>query len=213
MWVWPEKHGWPGLISITLESCLEDGCVGSFPEQEMWSLPQEWDPAVQAAPMMDYACPMWRLLAHTHVRRLQVLRSKCLRLVTSAPWYVGSKQMHEDLWVPFFAEHIRAGTTNFLLKLSRLWGTPSRYLRWCCVDSGRLTCKPRAKGFNRPAAATTKRIVAIIFQLGTAGIQDFPRFILRCKVNAKTAPPAFPPPPETLHLHQCVCQQSHVFSW
>jgi len=69
---------------------------GSFPEQK-WSLPQEWDPAVQAAVMMDYACPMWRLPAHTHVRRLQIFQSKCLRLLTGAPWYIGSRQIHEDL--------------------------------------------------------------------------------------------------------------------
>jgi len=36
-------------------------------------------------PMMDYACPAWRPAARTHVRRLQVLQSKCLRLATGAP--------------------------------------------------------------------------------------------------------------------------------
>ena len=35
-------------------------------------------------PMMDYACPAWRSAAHSHVRRLQVLQSKCLRLTTGA---------------------------------------------------------------------------------------------------------------------------------
>ena len=39
-------------------------------------------------PMMDYAYPAWRSAARTHVRRLQVLQSKCLRLVTGAPRYV-----------------------------------------------------------------------------------------------------------------------------
>jgi hypothetical protein len=36
-------------------------------------------------PMMDYACSAWRSAARTHVRRLQVLKSKCLRLATGAP--------------------------------------------------------------------------------------------------------------------------------
>ena len=31
-------------------------------------------------PMMDYACPAWRSAARSHVRRLQVLQSKCLHL-------------------------------------------------------------------------------------------------------------------------------------
>jgi len=36
-------------------------------------------------PMMDYACPAWWLAARTHVQRLQILQSKCLRLATGAP--------------------------------------------------------------------------------------------------------------------------------
>jgi len=37
-------------------------------------------------PMMDYACLAWRSAARSHVRRQQVLKSKCLRLATGAPW-------------------------------------------------------------------------------------------------------------------------------
>jgi hypothetical protein len=54
-------------------------------------------------PMMDYACPTLRPAARTYVRRLRVLQSKCLRLVTGAPWYVRNRQIHEDLGVPLFA--------------------------------------------------------------------------------------------------------------
>jgi len=84
-------------------------------------------------PMMDYACPAWRSAAHTHVRRLQVLQSKCLRLATSAPWYVSNRQIHEDLGVPLFADHIRALTPSFDSKLADV-GNPQvwqlgRYLR------------------------------------------------------------------------------------
>jgi hypothetical protein len=39
-------------------------------------------------PMTDYTCPAWRSVARSHVRRLQALQSKCLRLSTGAPWYV-----------------------------------------------------------------------------------------------------------------------------
>jgi len=39
-------------------------------------------------PLMKYACPAWRSADRSHVRRLQVLQSKCLRLATSDPWYV-----------------------------------------------------------------------------------------------------------------------------
>jgi len=36
-------------------------------------------------PMMDYTCPAWRSAARNHVRTLQALKSKCLRLATGAP--------------------------------------------------------------------------------------------------------------------------------
>jgi hypothetical protein len=35
-------------------------------------------------PVMDYACPIWRSAARSHVRKLQVLQSKCLRIATNA---------------------------------------------------------------------------------------------------------------------------------
>ena len=41
-------------------------------------------------PMMDYACPVWRSTARSHIRKLQVLQSKCLRIATNAPWYIGT---------------------------------------------------------------------------------------------------------------------------
>jgi hypothetical protein len=59
-------------------------------------------------PMMDYVFPAWRFPAPTHVRRLHVLQSKCLRLATDAPWYVNNRQINEDLGVPQFAGHISA---------------------------------------------------------------------------------------------------------
>jgi len=74
-------------------------------------------------PMMVYACPAWRSAAHTHVWRLQVLQSKCLRLATGAPWYISNRQIHEDMGVPLFANHIRALTASFDSKLADM-GTP-----------------------------------------------------------------------------------------
>ena len=41
-----------------------------------------------------------------------------LRLATGAPWHVNNRQIHEDLGVPLFADHIRALTESFELKLA-----------------------------------------------------------------------------------------------
>jgi len=88
--------------------------------------------------MMGYACPAWRSAARTHVRRLQVLQSKCLRLATGAAWYLSNRQIHEDLGVPLFGDYIRALTASFDSKLADV-GYPvvwqlGRYLRRPRVD-------------------------------------------------------------------------------
>jgi hypothetical protein len=33
------------------------------------------------------------------------LQSKCLLVATTAPWYVGNRQIHEDLEIPFCRSH------------------------------------------------------------------------------------------------------------
>jgi hypothetical protein len=67
---------------------------------------------------MDYACPAWRSDARTHVRRLQVLQSKCLRLGNCAPWCVSNRHIHDNLGVPLFADHVRALTASFDSRLA-----------------------------------------------------------------------------------------------
>jgi hypothetical protein len=68
--------------------------------------------------VMDYACPVWRSAARCHIRKLQVLQSKCLHIATGEPWYMSNRQIHEDLGVQFFADHIRALTASFDSKLA-----------------------------------------------------------------------------------------------
>jgi hypothetical protein len=64
-------------------------------------------------PIMGHACPIWRSAARSHVRKLKVLQSKCLLIPTIAPWYTSNRQIHEDLGVLFFADHITAVTESF----------------------------------------------------------------------------------------------------
>jgi hypothetical protein len=66
-------------------------------------------------PMMHYSYPVWSFAARWHIRKLQVLQSKCLSIAAGASWYMSSRQIHEDLGVPFFADHIRA---EFRLEVS-----------------------------------------------------------------------------------------------
>jgi hypothetical protein len=59
-------------------------------------------------PTIDYACPVWRSAARSRIKKLQVLQSKCLRIATNAPWYIGNRKIHDDFGVPyFFSDHVR----------------------------------------------------------------------------------------------------------
>ena len=78
--------------------------------------------------MMDYSCLAWRSAARAHFRRLQVLQPKCLRLATGAHWYVSNREIHEDLGVLLFADHIRALTASFDSKLANARNTLLRQL-------------------------------------------------------------------------------------
>jgi len=69
-------------------------------------------------PTMDFAFPACRSAARTHVRRPHVLQSKCLHLATAVPSHGSNRQIHEDLGVPLLAEHIRAPTASFDLRVS-----------------------------------------------------------------------------------------------
>jgi hypothetical protein len=80
-------------------------------------------------PMMDNACPVWRSAARSHVKNLQVLQSKCLRIATSAPWYIGNRQIHDDLGVPYFSDHIRSLTERFDSKLADVGNPLVKQLR------------------------------------------------------------------------------------
>jgi hypothetical protein len=96
--------------------------------------------------MMDYACPVWRSAAITHVTKLQVLQSKCLRIATSAPWYMSNRQINEDLGVPFFADHIRALTDSFDSKLADAGNPLDRLLVRYLSEGWPKSSKPQAKG-------------------------------------------------------------------
>jgi hypothetical protein len=55
-------------------------------------------------PTIDDARRIWWTSARSHIKKLQVLQSKCLRIANNAPWYSGNSQVHEDLGVPLFTE-------------------------------------------------------------------------------------------------------------
>jgi hypothetical protein len=57
-------------------------------------------------PMMDYGCPVWRSAARSHIKKLQVMQSKCLCIATNTPWYICDRKIHDDFKIPYLSDHI-----------------------------------------------------------------------------------------------------------
>ena len=59
-------------------------------------------------PMMDYAYQVCRPAARSHIRKMQVIHSKYLRVATNDPCYISNRQIHNDLEVSYFTDHNRS---------------------------------------------------------------------------------------------------------
>ena len=86
--------------------------------------------------MMYYTCPIWRHAADSHLKRLQQIHSKCLRIIADAPWYLSNLQLHEDLEVLNIAEHIRNLAQSFDSKIPGVENLVVRQLGTYCFYLG-----------------------------------------------------------------------------
>ncbi|GFW93994.1 RNA-directed DNA polymerase from mobile element jockey [Trichonephila clavipes] len=62
-------------------------------------------------PVITYGSTVWGAAATTHMKKIQVIQNKILRVMTNAPWYVRNDVIHNDL-------HMEP-ITNYTIKLSR----------------------------------------------------------------------------------------------
>jgi len=180
-------------------------------------------------PMMDYSSPAWRSAARSHIRRLQVLQSKCLCLATVSSWYVNNRQIHEDLGVPLFADHIRALTESFDSNVS--WcGEPHstatrQILSWPRVDSvawrksqgrqgstGQSRSLPvMAKSTKRSAFGAEQSSVLRLtwlrfFSDFSSVVRQMPGYTMQSWGTART------PLSQARRLHLCAWQKLHTYS-
>lgn len=58
-------------------------------------------------PALTYACSAWGYCAPSHLKRLQVVQNKALRMAAGAPWYVSNRTLHQDLQIPTIKEFVK----------------------------------------------------------------------------------------------------------
>lgn len=51
-------------------------------------------------PVMTYGCPVWYQAATTHIKKLQVIQNKSLKLINKLPWRFSTKLLHQSTRYP-----------------------------------------------------------------------------------------------------------------
>lgn len=55
-------------------------------------------------PVWTYSCGIWGSAANSHVKKVQTIQNRVLRLIADAPWYISNASLHKDLQVPEVTE-------------------------------------------------------------------------------------------------------------
>ena len=79
-------------------------------------------------PMMDYACSAWKSSARSHCPVATVTAIQLISPCYWCPRYVSNRQVHKDLGVLLFADHISDLTASFDSKLAGVWNPLIRQL-------------------------------------------------------------------------------------
>lgn len=68
-------------------------------------------------PQMLYASPAWGHASKCTLKKLQVLQSKVLRTILSAPWYVRNSTLHHDTDIPVILDYMKSTAVRFFGKM------------------------------------------------------------------------------------------------
>jgi hypothetical protein len=67
-------------------------------------------------PIWTYGIALWGCARPSNTKILQSFQSKLLRTITTAPWYVTNRTIHDDLQIPFISEEIRQHASRHRLR-------------------------------------------------------------------------------------------------
>lgn len=68
-------------------------------------------------PSLIYACPVWYKAARTHLKKLQILQNKCLKIIYNKPWRFPTDTLHNECSYIKLDEFIKRFTENFYTKI------------------------------------------------------------------------------------------------
>ena len=66
--------------------------------------------------IMLFACPAWGDCAAMHLKKLQIMQNKILKMALDLPWYYSTKRLHERANVSEIQNRIQMLNENFVQK-------------------------------------------------------------------------------------------------
>lgn len=64
-------------------------------------------------PVMTYGCPVWYQVAKTHIKKLQIIQNKTLKLINRLPWRFTTSLLHRTTRYPTVSSFMEIQAENF----------------------------------------------------------------------------------------------------
>lgn len=66
-------------------------------------------------PIMTYGCPVWYRAAASHIKKLQVVQNKSLKLINKLPWRFSTAMLHQSTQYPMIYSYMEQTAEKFKL--------------------------------------------------------------------------------------------------
>lgn len=68
-------------------------------------------------PILTYACPIWYTAANSHLKKLQIIQNKCLKMINNKHWRYPTHRLHLETNYEKIIEFIARLNTNYFNKI------------------------------------------------------------------------------------------------
>lgn len=64
-------------------------------------------------PVMMYGCPIWHRAASSHIKKIQIVQNKTLKIINKLPWRYSTRLLHRSAGYPTIKAFMKESTDKF----------------------------------------------------------------------------------------------------
>lgn len=69
-------------------------------------------------PILSYASPVWYKAANSHLKKMQIIQNKCLKIINNQPWRYSTRLLHLETGYEKFTDFIMRQNLNYFNKIT-----------------------------------------------------------------------------------------------